>query len=395
MISMSRELAPNSLNFTTMASGQIFGCSRRTRSQPSMTSIICAWVVLYSRPMVMARRIRSRAAKVSRRCSERLPLGRLITVRSRVRKRVERIPISSTVPTKSSTLTKSPTRKGWSTAREMEPKRFSTVFWAPKAKARPPMPRPARRVVTGYPKAESTASAPTPATMPLEMFEPIRRRLRAEGLAAAHGDASRMSRKTSIERHRAQKTTTTTPAVTASRNSPSACAVRLSDGRPAEKTASPQANVRGGPIRRSSLSSQVFSVRAKSRPRRDLVSPPSRRPSAQAARSSSGRAIHCHRARTPTGPGRSSALGQALADPAVVQLVVPAVDARDGVGREGPEATRRRRSAGPCRRAACGPGRPGPRPPSRRRGTGRRPRCPRTPARSARDRTTRTCRGRP
>ena len=96
-----------------------------------------------------AKRMRSREAKSSIRMSASLPFGRLMSVRSSVRIWVERMPIRSTLPVKSSTFTKSPTRKGWSAAREIEPKRFSIVFCAPKARARPPMPRPARTVATG------------------------------------------------------------------------------------------------------------------------------------------------------------------------------------------------------------------------------------------------------
>ncbi len=77
------------------------------------------------------------------------PLGIVTSVRSAVRNRVERAPIASTCPSMPSTLTVSPTRSGWSVARAIEPNRFSTVFCAPKAKAMPPMPRPATTVATG------------------------------------------------------------------------------------------------------------------------------------------------------------------------------------------------------------------------------------------------------
>ena len=93
--------------------------------------------------------MRSREAKSSMRMSASLPFGRLTSVRSRVRTCVERMPIRSTLPVKSSIFTKSPTRNGWSAARATEPKRFSIVFWAPKARARPPIPRPASTVATG------------------------------------------------------------------------------------------------------------------------------------------------------------------------------------------------------------------------------------------------------
>ena len=93
--------------------------------------------------------MRSREAKSSTLMSASLPFGSVISVRSRVRTCVERMPILSTCPVKSSIFTKSPTRNGWSAAIEIEPNRFSIVFCAPKASAMPPMPRPASTVATG------------------------------------------------------------------------------------------------------------------------------------------------------------------------------------------------------------------------------------------------------
>ena len=78
-----------------------------------------------------------------------LPLGMLMSVRSSVRKCVERRPMFFTSPVTPSTVITSPTRNGWSTAMATEPKRFSIVFCAPNASARPPMPSPARNVPMG------------------------------------------------------------------------------------------------------------------------------------------------------------------------------------------------------------------------------------------------------
>ncbi len=92
-------------------------------------------------------------------------------------------------------------------------------------------------------------------------------------------------------------------------------------GQGVEKTASPQAKVSGGPMRGSSLSSHGVLGPGKQPGEEALVSPPSSRPRTQARRSSSGRAIHCHR-RTPKGPGQEKTLeagGPAVTNVAVLQ----------------------------------------------------------------------------
>ena len=65
------------------------------------------------------------------------------SIRSRVRMRVERRPISSTVPVTPAAVTVSPTLNGLSPAMVTAPKMFSIVFWEANAIAMPPMPRPA------------------------------------------------------------------------------------------------------------------------------------------------------------------------------------------------------------------------------------------------------------
>jgi len=59
--------------------------------------------------------------------------------------RVERRPISSTVPKVSPTLRKSPTPTAWSKMKDTPPITFSSVFCAASAMAMPPTPSPARR----------------------------------------------------------------------------------------------------------------------------------------------------------------------------------------------------------------------------------------------------------
>ncbi len=91
---------------------------------------------------------------------ENSAFGMETRVRSRVRIRVERMPISSTVPTSSPKRQKSPTRTGASATSVMPPKRFSRVFCAARATARPPTPRPATSAVTFTPKLWSAKSRP-------------------------------------------------------------------------------------------------------------------------------------------------------------------------------------------------------------------------------------------
>ena len=69
--------------------------------------------------------------------------GTVITVRSRPRSRVERRPISSTVPILSPKLQNSPTRTGLSANSTKPPTMFSSVGRIASATARPPTPRPA------------------------------------------------------------------------------------------------------------------------------------------------------------------------------------------------------------------------------------------------------------
>ena len=148
--STSSEDGENAASFETTASGQTFGIPRSSCCDLlDHPAHLLLSVVPWRSPTVVAKRMRSRQAKSSIRMSASLPFGRLISVRSGVRIWVERMPIRSTLPVKSSILTRSPTRNGWSAARAIEPKRFSIVFCAPKAMAMPPMPRPARTVATG------------------------------------------------------------------------------------------------------------------------------------------------------------------------------------------------------------------------------------------------------
>ncbi len=72
---------------------------------------------------------------------------RSTSVRSGVRIRVERSPMSSTVPVRSPNRHVSPTRTGQSLITATPPNRFSIVFWAARARAKPPAPTPASTAV--------------------------------------------------------------------------------------------------------------------------------------------------------------------------------------------------------------------------------------------------------
>jgi hypothetical protein len=78
--------------------------------------------------------------------------GIVTSVRSAVRMRVERRPMSSTVPSCCPTLQASPTRTGRSAITEKPPKRFSSVFCAASATAKAPTPRPPRSAATLKPR---------------------------------------------------------------------------------------------------------------------------------------------------------------------------------------------------------------------------------------------------
>ena len=102
--STSSEDAPKPTKLATTVSGHTFGCARSSASMPESTCRSCGSLVPYASPSVVAKRIRSRAAKSSMRRSASLPFGIVTSVRSGVRICVERIPIRSTLPVTSSTL---------------------------------------------------------------------------------------------------------------------------------------------------------------------------------------------------------------------------------------------------------------------------------------------------
>ena len=111
--------------------------------------------------------IRSRRVKFTIGILASAALGIVVSVRSRPRIRVERMPIASTVPTASPYLQTSPTRMGLSANRLRPPIRFSTVGCAARAMANPPTPSPATIPYTGTPsRSAPTASSATPPTMP-------------------------------------------------------------------------------------------------------------------------------------------------------------------------------------------------------------------------------------
>ena len=108
--------------------------------------------------------IRSRLAKFSICIDANSPLGMDTTVRASVRTRVDRSPISSTVPIWLPNRQKSPTCTGWSATSEAPPNRCSTVFWAASASAMPPTPSPAMSAVTWTPSTSRSAKNPSSAT---------------------------------------------------------------------------------------------------------------------------------------------------------------------------------------------------------------------------------------
>ena len=94
----------------------------------------------------------SRSERFSRLTFAICPLGTVNTVRSNVRRRVERNPMFSTVPSVSPTFKRSPTRTAPSKMMEAPPITFSRVFCAASATAIPPTPSPANVALGLTPK---------------------------------------------------------------------------------------------------------------------------------------------------------------------------------------------------------------------------------------------------
>ena len=105
-----------------------------------------------------------------------VPFGTTSIFWSRVRSFKERRPISSTVPSRSPILQKSPTCTALSISNEMPPKRFSRVFCAAKATARPPIPRPASVAETFTP-SNASAAIKAMINMPMRLSRWIRIRI--------------------------------------------------------------------------------------------------------------------------------------------------------------------------------------------------------------------------
>ncbi len=73
---------------------------------------------------------------------------------------VDRKPISSTVPSESPTTIQSPAWNGESKSIISDPKKFATMSLAAKARAKPPIPRPARSDTTLTPRFWIIISTP-------------------------------------------------------------------------------------------------------------------------------------------------------------------------------------------------------------------------------------------
>ena len=143
-----RERAPKPVKNTAIASGQILGWSRSTRSRPVRIARICsAWMPKVT-PSLQLRRMRSRAVNDSSLISASLLLGRLTMVRSSVRIRVERRPMRSTVAQRSSPVRR-PTARAYAA-------RSGSASAARASRSRSRRPRPARRV-TATPAIATTA----------------------------------------------------------------------------------------------------------------------------------------------------------------------------------------------------------------------------------------------
>ena len=79
-------------------------------------------------------------------------LGSIISDFPKERILVVRIPISSTTPSTLPIFIHSPIRIDLSKSRAIEPKRFAAVSLAAKAKAKPPIPKPATNPATLMPQ---------------------------------------------------------------------------------------------------------------------------------------------------------------------------------------------------------------------------------------------------
>jgi len=88
------------------------------------------------------------------------PLGMLIKVRSSVLTLVERRPIVSTVPTKSSMRTKSPSRKGLVRTDGEGTEEILDGFLRRQRNRQAANAQAATKLVTGYPSSESNATTP-------------------------------------------------------------------------------------------------------------------------------------------------------------------------------------------------------------------------------------------
>ena len=195
----------NAASFETTTSGQTFGIPRSSRSIPSTTWRTCFLVVPWTRPTVVAKRMRSREAKSPIRMSASLPFGRLMSVRSVVRMCVERMPIRSTLPVKSSTYAVAHAEglvggEG-DRAEEVLDRLLGAEGQGEAADAE-------AGEDGGHGVAEGGEGGHH-ASIPTNSFTRSRvadRSERAEGLAAAQGLSMRDWAHTSTERHRAQKT---------------------------------------------------------------------------------------------------------------------------------------------------------------------------------------------
>ena len=85
----------------------------------------------------MTRRLRSESVQLITRAEMKSPFGTITSAPSKVRTLLARMPIVVTMPKRSSSWTRSPTRIGRSKSRITPETKLLTTFWSPK-----PMPTP-------------------------------------------------------------------------------------------------------------------------------------------------------------------------------------------------------------------------------------------------------------
>ena len=115
-------------------------------------------------PMVIFTRLLGMADQFSMISDVRSLLGTVTRDFDQVRILVDLRPIDSTSPSTFLNCTQSPTLKGLSVNITIVPKKFAIVSCAARATANPPIPSPARRELTEYPRFWMIRTAPNTTT---------------------------------------------------------------------------------------------------------------------------------------------------------------------------------------------------------------------------------------